>query len=231
MIATKIRNKSRTLYLFSLAERASALEMLAAARNEHNPNLFAGFLNHAQDEYRHANIFVNLALRESQKSEPLRPNTQDVKHHGYIDAQNFLNQKLDREQFGVFIAVHEHLAVNEFNKLCKKLDSTKDIQAIEQIVEDEEGHAETILIDEKRHARLALDWVDKNVKSLRRKVLFTYFFITAKYNKLRGHAQMWATPLGTWIGIPLTILTLVLFRPALSRFIITKTSHLDHSLL
>lgn len=231
MIATKIRNKSRTFYLFSLAERASALEMLAAARNEHNPNLFTGFLNHAQDEYRHANIFVNLALRESQNSEPLRPNTQDVKHHGFIDTQKFLNQKLDREQFGVFIAVHEHLAVNEFNKLCKKLDSKKDIQAIKQIVEDEEVHARTILVDEKRHAQLALEWVDKNVKSVRRKVLFTYFYIIAKYNKLRGHAQMWATPLGKWIGIPLTVLVLVLFRPALNRFIITKISHLDHSLL
>ncbi|MDC0378909.1 ferritin-like domain-containing protein [Litorivicinus sp.] len=231
MIATKIRNKSRTFYLFSLAERASALEMLAAARNEHNPNLFTGFLNHAQDEYRHANIFVELALDEPHDSETLKPNTQDVKHHGYIDAQKFLNQKLDREKFGVFIAVHEHLAVSEFNKLCKKLDSKTDVRAIKQIVEDEEDHAQTILIDEKRHARLALDWVDKNVKSLRRKAFYSYFFITAKYNKLRGHAQIWATPLAKWIGLPLTIITLVLFRPALNRFELTKPSHLDHSLL
>jgi rubrerythrin len=231
MIATKIRNKSRTFYLFSLAERASALEMLAAARDEHNPNLFTGFLNHALDEYRHANIFVELALGETQNRKPLKPNTQDVKRYGYIDAQKFLNQKLDREKFGVFIAVHEHLAVREFNKLCRKLDSKTDVRAIKQIVEDEEDHTQTILLDEKRHARLALDWIDKNVKSLRRNVLFAYFFMIAKYNKLRGHAQMWATPLGKWIGLPLTMFILVLFRPALNRFELTKPSHLDHSLL
>lgn len=205
--------------------------MLAAARNEHNPKLFTGFLNHAQDEYRHANIFVELALSEPHNSEPLKPHIQDVKHHGYIDEKKFLNQKLDREKFGVFIAVHEHLAVSDFNKLCKKLDSKTDVRAIRQIVEDEKDHTRTILTDEKRHARLAVDWVNKNVKSLRRKVLFAYFFITAKYNKLRGHAQMWTGPLGKWIGFPLTIVILALFRPTLNRFEFTKPSHLDRSLL
>ena len=231
MIARKIRNKSRTFYLFSLAERASALEMLAAARMEHNPNLFSGFLNHAEDEYRHANIFVNLSLSEVKSDERLKPGVQDVKRYGFIDARQFLNQKLDREEFGVFIAVHEHLAVKEFKKLCKRLDSKNDVLAIQQILKDEETHAATILRDEERHARLARDWARKNVNMLKRKLLFAYFFGVAKYNKLRGHGRVWGKPLATWFGTPITVMTLIVFRSALDRFVVTSHSHLDRSLL
>ena len=230
----RLLNKLRTFYLFSLAERASALEMLSAARTEHDPKLFAGFLHHAEDEYRHASIFRNLALNEEAELGPdieLKPRSQDVKQFGYVDSSRFLHQKLSRDRFGIFIAVHEHLAVREFEALCSRLDADVDRDVIRQIVADEQEHAVTILKDEERHARLAKRWTVNNVMRLKRSVWFVVYVVLAKYNKLRGHAQLWAAPIGRCFGVPLAVLTLLLFRCVAGHFPRASLSRLDRSLL
>ena len=50
---------------FGLAEFGSALDMLAAAELTNNKKLKKGYLNHAIDEFRHADLFFELAKKIS----------------------------------------------------------------------------------------------------------------------------------------------------------------------
>lgn len=205
-------DKSRTLYLFSLAERASALEMLAAARKCSDQSLVKGYVSHAVDEYRHAKLFSKMSLDvTNSQTESRGRSLTDVVKLSYINTDEFLIEKYSHNEFTVFIAVHESLAVAEFRKLIERLDDTKDRQIISAIIIDEEEHRNTILNDETRHAELAMNWVNKHI-GLERYILFIKHYLLAKLRKSRGTIASLISPIFFWLSAPFALTGLVLIR-------------------
>lgn len=206
-------DKSKTLLLFSLAEQASALEMLAAAKVATQPKLVRGFIAHATDEYRHAKVFQNLAKKTSFDSGVAfkKQSTLDVKLKKYVDTDNFLVERYSSIEFSVFVAVHESLAVKEFKALARKHDVREDVALIRAIVADEYEHKNTILDDEYRHAQLARNWVLKHA-GLKRLPLTIKHWLLAKTRKIRGNMVPVVAPVFVWLSLPFTLVALYLVR-------------------
>lgn len=206
-------NKSETLYLFSLAEYASALEMLAAAKTATHPEMVRGFIAHATDEYRHASLFRSMSKTAALKQgvSALSHDSMSVKTERYVDTEQFLIEKYTDSEFAVFVAVHESLAVREFNWLKSKLDADSDKNILRVIIHDEEEHRESVLDDEKRHAELAASWVAKNLGWSRHFLMIKHYLL-AKVRKARGSLVPYVGPFFYWCSVPFTLLSLVSVR-------------------
>ena len=181
--------------------------MLAAAKQTNSPSMYKGFLEHAIDEYKHSKIFLELCNSEA-RGETNIPSTQDVKDMGYVHKEKPLYQKLGKEKFGVFVAVHERLAIKEFVRLRKYLKQHS--PTIGKVIEDEESHFHTLLIDEHRHSQLARQWVFKHIAFAKIGIYSLYFFSQAKYRKLHGRVQFLTANIFNKIFVPFTIASLFL---------------------
>jgi rubrerythrin len=206
-------NKTRTLRLFSLAEQASALEMLAAAKLSKHPDTVRGFISHATDEYRHARIFNNMVKNicsdQEIKAEP--QSLLAVKTEKYVNTEEFLAERYSESEFAVFVAVHEALAVREFKALARRLDSVDDKIVLQNVIRDEEGHHASVLDDETRHAKLAGDWVVRRL-GRKRHVLTVKHWVHAKIRKARGSIMPIIKPVFFLASVPLVLLALFLVR-------------------
>jgi hypothetical protein len=165
MIITPSKNAKviPTLVEFAYAEYGSALEMLAAAKAVKSPRLKVGYINHALDEYRHANLIfsivdIQLQLGVGQYNKSFKFCPQHVVTKGYVDKRGFLVEKLKTKAFVEFVYSNEFLAKEAFLSLKKRIQDTPTRALIDEIMQDEEQHAdesmltlEEIMADEDRH--------------------------------------------------------------------------------
>lgn len=156
-------NLYNTLVEFAYAEYGSALEMLAAAKTAVSPRLKVGYINHALDEYRHSKLIFEVLNNEVTKnkdffSKEFRFSPQNVVLKGYVDKRNFLVEKLKLKNFVEFVYTNEFLAKNSFDNLIKRIEDKKSLKILNQISQEEEGHANdsvetlnVIMKEEDRH--------------------------------------------------------------------------------
>lgn len=165
MILSPGQNKNllATIVEFGYAEYGSALEMLAASKNTNSEKSKIGYINHALDEYRHAeSVFKVLSMQikngvgEFDKSYIFAP--QHVVTKGYVDKKSFLVEKLSNQKFIEFVYANEYLAKSSFDDLSKRIKDNESLSVISEIMRDEESHAsesidtlKEIMQDEGRH--------------------------------------------------------------------------------
>lgn len=180
-----------TCYEFSLAEYASALEMIAAAKRTDDSALAHGFIRHALDEYEHKKFFSAIPFssdgENSEKSLGHKRNpNKELRAKGYIHKSMFLAERYNPFLFSVFIAANEKRALNAFASLKLKLEkhTQKDASAmLANIIRDEQDHSilhhalcnSSLLSDEKRHFLLASKHAQKICSRLYYQFFFTYF--------------------------------------------------------
>ena len=166
---------------FALAEFASAIEMLHAAKLANNHKLAIGFLNHALDEYKHTNFFLKVISKSGESSVKFDP--RQTVSNGFIKTDHFLYEKLSLIKFSAFIAVNEANALNIFTSLREKFNryDNKYLEELDSIIADELEHFHTatqsenekanrdqlqlydeLLTDEARHVAFASGFLEKN---------------------------------------------------------------------
>jgi len=141
--------QTRALLDFGLAEVCSGIEMIQAAKMANNRALAAGFIRHALDEYRHAQIFNHISTTIAKRyglvglDRYLSLNAYDKR---YLDRSAFLFEKMSLGQFSIFVHISENHAATHFCKVIEK----------KNIFNDEEiDQLKSILEDEKRHIKFA----------------------------------------------------------------------------
>ena len=97
-----------TLVEFAYAEYGSALEMLAAAKLTSSPKLKVGYISHALDEYRHAQLILKiidtqLGVSSVTYEKGFRFLPLNVVQKGYVDKDGFLVEKLKNRAFVEFV--------------------------------------------------------------------------------------------------------------------------------
>ena len=122
---------------FGLAEFGSALDMLAAAELTTTNKLKKGYLNHAIDEFRHAQLFFNHAKNLINNSNNKSANVSGVAEIGErIRYLNFIGEKpiyseLNELDFINFVMISEAAAEKYFTKLSNNTVSYTHLRAHE----------------------------------------------------------------------------------------------------
>ena len=108
---------------FGLAEFGSALDMLAAAELTHNKKLKKGYLNHAIDEFRHAEMFFDLAKKYSkdsyykhEKNSPISELGEKIRYLNFIGEKPIYSE-LKELDFITFVMISEQAAQKYFLSL------------------------------------------------------------------------------------------------------------------
>ena len=176
---TKGLNEEQILQ-FSLAEFSSAIEMLQAAKLVKNQKLKIGFINHALDEYKHTNFFLNLLSKT--ETNRVRFDPRLIVSANFIKPEQFLFEKLSLVQFAAFISINEANALKIFTSVrdqVKKFDENSLIE-LDQIIEEEKEHLQSmkhndqtkngevaentydmLLSDEAKHVEFSSKFLDK----------------------------------------------------------------------
>ena len=139
------KNKINAIIEFSLAEFGSAVEMLQAAKRTSNTKMAIGFIDHAVDEYRHADHFrkisKDVALRH--RINGLRPLiSRNLIDKRIVDPGGFLFEKLSFDRFCFFVFLNETFAMRHFATTIIKDDllTQKEKEVVKIIAQDEEKH-------------------------------------------------------------------------------------------
>ena len=134
---------------FALAEFGSALDMLAASELSENIKLKKGYLNHAIDEFNHADLFFQHAKLMSKNNLQIKVNSSPVAELGEkIRYLNFIGEKpiyseLKEIDFINFVMISELAAQKYFNSLS--LNTSFDIETrnlFKKIALEEGNHVE-----------------------------------------------------------------------------------------
>lgn len=183
-----------TLVEFAYAEYGSALEMLAAAKLTSSPKLKVGYINHALDEYRHAQLIFKIIDTQLKVSpvnyeKGFRFLPLNVVQKGYVDKDGFLVEKLKNKAFVEFVFSNEYLAKEAFQALSKRVKDSESKNILQNIMDEEDGHAESsvetldeIMIDEDKHWGLAKKYHEKAFPKANLKIAF---FRERVKNKMR----------------------------------------------
>lgn len=149
-IFKKIDHKSyqnvEFLYNFGLAEFGSALDMLAAAELTATNKLKQGYLNHAIDEFRHAELFFNHAKNLKGQSNTYVDDVSSVAEIGArIRYLNFIGEKpiyneLTELDFINFVMISEAAAEKYFTKLSKNMNFDPKTRELFSLIAKEEAH-------------------------------------------------------------------------------------------
>ena len=131
---------------FGLAEFGSALDMLAAAELTTTNKLKKGYLNHAIDEFRHAQLFFNHAKNLMNKSNNNSANVSGIAEIGErIRYLNFIGEKpiyseLNELDFINFVMISEAAAEKYFTKLSNNKNFNSATRDLFSLIAKEEGH-------------------------------------------------------------------------------------------
>ena len=178
---TNHRALTLALLDYSLAEICSGIEMNQAAKRTNQTELATGFIRHALDEYRHANIFNDISKKLSKKYEIEnidRYLTRTAYDKKYIGRYCFLYEKKSAERFSVFVYISESYAAKHFQKIIRKssvLDKN-DINDLNNILKDELQHI--------KHAEKAASEVKSS-----NPLLYWWFTIIERENLIRRNCQ------------------------------------------
>lgn len=129
---------ARKLYAFALAEQGSMLDMRIAASRTTSPQRAAAYLRHADDEARHAQMFVRRARKlaaEARRPRPLGPIAADCEQ---------LFDALGELDFLAFVHTGEARALAQFETYVAWF--------IARGREQDRVLFETIMVDERRHS-------------------------------------------------------------------------------
>lgn len=194
------KNREVVFLDFALAEFASAIEMLQAAKLVDQKMLAKGFLRHALDEYEHTEFFKQLL--EDDVTNHIKFDPRLAEKLGFLRTDLFLFERKSLQNFSAFIAVNEASALEVFLNIRPFITKTnkKKVPKLDQIIVDEiehltnnQNHNEvqqifsSLLKDEARHAKLSNDYLKKVVSP------WTFRFLKTKYwfgNKAR---HFWAS--------------------------------------
>lgn len=165
---------------FALAEFASAIEMLQAAKLVKDNKLKVGFVNHALDEYRHTNFFLHLLSKT--ENNRIRFDPRLIVSANFIKPEQFLFEKLSLIQFASFISVNEANALKIFTSVkdqIKEFDESSLIE-LDEIIQEEKEHLQAmqqkertqngevaeytydiLLSDEAKHVEFSSKFLDK----------------------------------------------------------------------
>jgi rubrerythrin len=181
VLKTSALTQTEALLDFSLAEACSGIEMVQAAKLTNNASLAAGFIRHAIDEYRHANIFNNISSTTSVRHGLIGLNrylTINAYNKKYIDRDTFLFEKKSLGRFSIFVYISEKYAAKHFNSIVTK-DSI--------LNKDEEQLIKSILSDEKNHINHAYNSTIKFKSN--NKLLYFWFNLLERENQIRRNLQ------------------------------------------
>ena len=187
MILSPEKNKNllATILEFSYAEYGSALEMLTAAKKTSNPKLKVGYIRHALDEYRHTFLLHKILHNQIKNGigkfeNKYRFSPKNVIAKGYIDKSGFLVEKLKLKKFVEFVYSNEYLAKQSFEYLSKRISDTNSLNTINEIIKEEEGHADDsltvmddIMKDENIHHGMAKKFYLTKFSEAQLKIAFT----------------------------------------------------------
>tara|TARA_X000000950_G_scaffold260594_1_gene330128 strand:- start:1576 stop:2262 length:687 start_codon:yes stop_codon:yes gene_type:complete len=139
------KKKINAITEFALAEFGSAVEMLQAAKLAPDTKMAAGFIDHAVDEYRHANEFrkISSAAAQRENISGLRQLlSRNLVDNRIVDPNGFLFEKFSFDRFCFFVFLNETFAMRHFATTIIKDDlltpEEKDI--VGEIARDEEKH-------------------------------------------------------------------------------------------
>jgi len=131
---------------FGLAEFGSALDMLAAAELTHNTKLKKGYLNHAMDEFRHADMFFKLAKKFSAnyhkkdiEDSPISELGEKIRYLNFI-GEKPLYSELKELDFITFVMVSEQAAQKYFSSLAANKNFNLEMRELFKTIAHEEGH-------------------------------------------------------------------------------------------
>jgi len=133
---------------FAAAEFSSAVEMLFAAKAVNNKKLSDGFIRHALDEYKHCFIFTNIKNQIISEYKINKKELNFVPSHlynkGYIYKDHFIFEKKKLNDFAIFVGANEEIAEKKLIAFSNHLKKHKPLafEAIQNILKDEERHAE-----------------------------------------------------------------------------------------
>jgi hypothetical protein len=230
------------LLQFALAEFSSSIEMLHAAKLSNNIKLSAGFINHALDEYKHANFFLKLLSASPLTN--LRFDPRQTISGGFIRPDRFLFERMQLIDFTAFIAVNEANALRIFTSIKDTIGNidTETSITLDKIIEDETEHLATmiegtkkpnhiietalyeeLLADEKRHVAFSSKFLEKSQFRMRVGFAKTKSRIG---NKIR---HFWAAQHKIQNSVDKLIsgLTIALLRPLKSVLILPDSSRND----
>ncbi len=193
---------------FALAEFSSAIEMLQAAKLVKDKKLKVGFINHALDEYKHTNFFLNLMSKIENKRLKFDPRL--IVSANFIKPEQFLFEKLSLVNFAAFIAINEANALKIFTSVrdqVKKFDE-KSLIELDQIIEEEKEHLQSmeqkeqtknaemgtntydmLLSDEAKHVEFSSKFLDKQPSKIHVKFIRVKSYIANRFRHLWASQQ------------------------------------------
>ena len=131
---------------FGLAEFGSALDMLAAAELTHNKKLKKGYFNHAIDEFRHAEMFFDLAKKYSkdlsynyERSSPISELGEKIRYLNFIGEKPIYSE-LKELDFITFVMISEQAAQKYFSSLASNINFNNEMRELFKTIAYEEGH-------------------------------------------------------------------------------------------
>lgn len=158
---------------FSLAEYGSALDMLIASELTNNKNLKKGYLDHALDEFRHADLFKEHAIQIANKFHFQYDKSSSVLELGEkIRYLNFIGEKpiysdLNELEFINFVMISEKEAEKYFISLSES----------EEFDDDTRKLFKKIALEEREHVLYAKKELEKRKKKKIKGLKKAYFFI------------------------------------------------------
>ena len=158
---------------FALAEYGSALDMLIASELTHNKKLKKGYLDHALDEFRHADLFKKHAIQIANKIHFQYDNSSSVLELGEkIRYLNFIGEKpiyseLTELEFINFVMISEREAERYFTSLSK----------LEEFDDETRKLFKKIALEEGEHVQYAKKELEKRKKKKIKGLTKAYFFI------------------------------------------------------
>ena len=175
---------------FALAEYGSALDMLIASELTDNKKLKKGYLDHAIDEFRHADLFRRHAVKIANKVQFQYDRSSSVLELGEkIRYLNFIGEKpiyseLSELEFINFVMISEKEAEKYFTSLSK----------LEEFDDDTRKLFKKIALEEGEHVLYAKKELEKrkrkNVKGLKR-AYFSIKWFRFKTDLLSNSRKFW----------------------------------------
>lgn len=132
----------RLLAAFSIAERGSMVDMLAAAETTPRREMRRKYFLHALDEWRHAGIFAGRvrALGGPRREEAAMEDAGTLMDHGVVGGET-LFERMGELEFLAFVHVAEADAVEQFHVyLDRELPDAETCLALRDILTDEKFH-------------------------------------------------------------------------------------------
>jgi len=158
---------------FALAEYGSALDMLIASELTNNKKLKKGYLDHALDEFRHADLFKKHAIYIAKKVHFQYDKSSSVLELGEkIRYLNFIGEKpifseLNELEFINFVMISEKEAEKYFTSLSK----------LEEFDEETRKLFKKIALEEGGHVSYAKKELEKRKRNKVKGLKKAYFFI------------------------------------------------------